>query len=859
MMLERDNDLEVLASALAGVASSGGKVVLVRGEAGIGKTTLVREFFERHGDGATFLFGFCDDLLTPQPLGPFWDIAREEMSLGEVLENGDRRAVMEAVLDLLSRRLRPTVLVVEDTQWADEATLDVIKYLGRRIAATGGLLVLTYRDGEVDFDHPLRRVIGELAPQNLERIHLDTLSAEAVASMIDTNIELDEVLALTDGNPLFVTEVAASGVEGVPSSVRDAVLARAGKLSLRARSLLDLVSVIPGESERSLMDIIVEPTHEQMAECARQGLLHVGDKTVSFHHELSRRAVESALSAPDRRRLNRQVLTELGEHADPSRLVHHAREAGDVEGIIEFAPRAARAAMATESYREASAQFRALEPYEDRIAAPDRAAIFDDWVRSEFHVDNVESFDILARAIDLHRATGDDRALARALAFAVRVNEINGRPEAAEACVAEAVAILEAYPPSADLAFALSQHAWLFDMRGDHVRATELADQAISVGEESGDELSVIHALNTKGAATYSRGDPVGLSLLDEARRSANRAGYPFEEARALLNMTTVVLEQRELGLASDMFQQTSDTAARHQILAMEMHAQAQYADVLMWKGDWATAEDTATELGETVVLAHMVAGRVLGRLQARQGRPEARTTIDNNWTQWEAAGQQANLVGAAASQAEHMWLTGKKDPARIARFREILDQGVPIGPSWIFGDLAFWLWKLGAVTDAPIGIAEPYRLVMEGKTAEAAAIWEAKGVPYERAVALMHGDQTARLEALKVFVELGATAAEAKLRKALRDDGVVVPRGKGRDTVRHAAGLTARRAEVLQLLDEDLSNSEIAERLFVSPRTIQNHVAAVLEKLHSSTRTEAVSRAHAEGLLTAMDTQTVL
>ena len=363
MMLERDKDLEVLASALAGIASSGGKVVLVRGEAGIGKTTLVREFFERHGDGVTFLFGFCDDLLTPEPLGPFWDIAREEASLREVLKKGDRRAVMESVLDLLSRRLRPTVLVVEDTQWADEATLDVIKYLGRRIATTGGLLVLTYRDGEVDFDHPLRRVIGELAPQNLERIHLDTLSAEAVASMIDTNIELDEVLALTDGNPLFVTEVAASGVERVPSSVRDAVLARAGKLSLGARSLLDLVSVIPGESERSLIDIIVEPTHEQMAECARQGLLHVGDKTVSFHHELSRRAVESALSTPDRRRLNRQVLTELGEHADPSRLVHHAREAGDVEGIIEFAPRAARAAMATESYREASAQFRALEPY----------------------------------------------------------------------------------------------------------------------------------------------------------------------------------------------------------------------------------------------------------------------------------------------------------------------------------------------------------------------------------------------------------------------------------------------------------------------------------------------------------------
>ncbi len=270
MLLERDKELGLLSGLLAGVGSSGGKVVLLRGEAGIGKSVLVRDFVEGHGDEAHVLFGFCDDLLTPQPLGPFWDIAREETSLGEVLEKGDRRAVMEALLDLLSRSLRPTVLVVEDTHWADEATLDVIKYLGRRIGGTNGLLVLTYRDGEVDHDHPLRQVIGDLAPQDMVRIHLGGLSSEAVALMVeDTDLDSAEVLSLTDGNPLFVIEVAASGVEGVPSSVQDSVLVRAGKLSSGARRLLDLVSVIPGEAERSLIEIIVEPTEEQITECVR--------------------------------------------------------------------------------------------------------------------------------------------------------------------------------------------------------------------------------------------------------------------------------------------------------------------------------------------------------------------------------------------------------------------------------------------------------------------------------------------------------------------------------------------------------------------------------------------------------------
>jgi len=399
---------------------------------------------------------------------------------------------MEVLLDLLSRSLRATVLVVEDTHWADEASLDVIKYLGRRIGGANGLLVLTYRDGEVDHDHPLRHVIGDLAPQDLVRIHLGGLSAEAVALMVeDTDLDSDLVLSLTDGNPLFVVEVAASGVEGVPSSVQDSVLVRAGKLSSGARRLLDLVSVIPGESERSLIEIIVEPTEEQITECVRQGLLRVGDDTVSFHHELTRRAVESALNTADRRRLNQQVLDELGERVDPSRLVHHAREAGDVEAIIVFAPRAARAAMAIGSHREAVAHFRTLEPYLDRIADAERAAIFDDWARNEFELDPVEAVDVLARAIELHRSTGDDRALARSLTFAVRVNEVNGHPEAADACVVEAVAILESYPPSGALALAVSQRAWLSRMRGDFVRAIELADQTISLAEETGSALTM--------------------------------------------------------------------------------------------------------------------------------------------------------------------------------------------------------------------------------------------------------------------------------------------------------------------------------------------------------------------------------
>ena len=207
MLLERDRELVLLADLLAGVDSGGGKVVLLRGEAGIGKSSLVTEFVESSADEVHVLYGSCDDLLTPQPLGPFWDFAREEPSLAEPLENGDRPGVLAATLDLLSRSLRPSILVFEDTHWADEATLDAIKYLGRRIARTNGLLLLTYRDGEVDYDHPLRGVIGDLPPQSVVRIQLGGLSLTAVSSIIgDSDLDPEEVLAATKGNPFLVTE-----------------------------------------------------------------------------------------------------------------------------------------------------------------------------------------------------------------------------------------------------------------------------------------------------------------------------------------------------------------------------------------------------------------------------------------------------------------------------------------------------------------------------------------------------------------------------------------------------------------------------------------------------------------------------
>lgn len=851
MLLERDHELQRLTDLLTEVGTSGGKIVLIRGEAGIGKSALVSQFAESCGDGATFLVGSCDDLSTPEPLGPIRDIARTETDLARPLGTGDRSGVTEALLELLSRRLRTTVLTFEDIHWADEATLDVIKYVGRRIAQTSGMLVLTYRDGEVDLDHPLRHVIGELQPGDLERIHLQPLSKSAVASMVGgDDLDVDQVYELTTGNPLFVSELLNSAPEQIPSSVQDSVLARASKLSPRARALLELVAVVPGKTEQPLLTEMLHPSSEELAECIRQGLLQVETTNLSFRHELARQAVELALDPATRQQLNQQVLSAIGPEGNPSRLVHHAMQAGDIPALVRYAPVAARSALNLGSLREALAHFRSLEPYLDRLPEPERARIIDDWAHSEFYLDNPDSLGILEQAISLYRSTDDDEALARALTFAVRVYEVSGLPESAERCADEALAILETKPPGPDLAFALSQRGWLAMMRSEGEAAVEYADRALEMASAVGDELTMVYSLNTKGVIRYLEGHPDGPVMLEEARSRAEKGGYRFEEIRALLNSASSAIVRMDLPLAADMAQRAAAAGSRYEIEVLEFYAQAQYANVLLLRGEWAMAEDLGRELLASHPHSRLLAGFVLARLQIRQGRPKARDTLEALWSEAEAAGELQNLVPLAGVVAEFIWLTGEDQFESRARLREVMEEATDRNDPWSRGDLAWWLLQIGELSSAPEGMPLPYVLTLDGKVRAAADEWDRLGLPYEKAVALTQSDREGKLEALEILETLGANPVAAKVRQLMRAEGITVPRGRARATRSHSAGLTARQVEVLHLLDVGLSNPEIADRLFVSPRTVENHVAAIMAKLDSSSREEAVTRARDQGLV---------
>ncbi|MGD2061001.1 MAG: AAA family ATPase, partial [Acidimicrobiia bacterium] len=779
MLIERDRELDRLDDALADLGN-GGKVVLIRGEAGVGKSALVTEFLEAHHDEIHAYVGYCDDLLTPQPLGPFWDIARDEPRLSASLKGSDSRGVMETVLDLLSNTLRPNIVLIEDTQWVDDASLDVIKYLGRRISSTNGLLVLTYRDTEVDLDHPLRTALGAVPAASTIRLNLSPLSGDAVRRLAgNPEIDIEQLLDLTGGNPLLVTELCAEGLDGVPESIQQSVLARASNLQPETVKLLEVASVVPGGVEPRLLELVGAYTEASHDEAARSGILQFHEGRLQFRHEIVRRAVEQALPSARRRRLNQSVLDALIEiDSDPSRVVHHAREANDAATIAKYAPLAAGAAMQAGSYREAASHFRALGPHLAQIDEADRGAILDNWAQSEFFIDNPEALGHLESAIELHRQRGDAAALVSSLTFAVRLMEVNGVPERATKASEELRDLTETVGP--ELASrASAQNAWLALMRSDLDEARDLAQQSLGLLDHQEDDFTRLHALNTLGFVEHVEGDPAGLEHLEQARAIASREGYRFEEARALVNLAGATLQTIDLQECFEFARLASQTAARYELGPLENYADSILANVLDLRGQWEEAESLLYSTLDSHPHVEVQSLRVLGVLHARTGKSDTEELLERAWDLARRSGETQNIGPVAASWAEFCWINNRLDDPMLDECERAVSSLIRGRQGLHLGELCFWLRSLGRLDSIPQHLPEPFLEMIDGNAATATGLWDDLGCPYQKALAMMRRADDVAIEALEILGELGAVPVAAKFRKRLRDKGVIVPRGK--------------------------------------------------------------------------------
>jgi DNA-binding CsgD family transcriptional regulator len=779
-----------------------------------------------------------------------------EPRLLSALETNDPRGVFDALKELLSRTLRPTVVVIDDVHWADQATLDLLMRVGRRIDRTHGLLVLAFRDEDTPAEHPLRRVIGDVPPESMLRITLEPLSRESLALLAGEG-RADELLRLTGGNPLLATEMIRSGFE-VPASVSDMVLARLARLPRVARSIVELVSILPGGCPLDLAAACVRFSPEDLEQAEASGLLSVSRDELTFTHELLRRATEGTLPVSIRVHLHTRVLGELEKmNADAAVLVHHALEAGDSDALVAHAPEAARRATIAGSRREAAAYYRALEPHLDRFRPEERARLMEEWSGVEGDLGQVASaLSLIQRAIATYEESGDDLAASLARQGSLLFLWQTKQNEEALKAASDLITELRRVGASTDqIAMALVDLAFVNTLADN----TDVAAEAIAGAREltlPGSEAQVV----ARAVEVWIEADPE--SIIDkgeQALRIADEAG----SVRALdLAYSGLLIDCVEFhpSRRGDVIDRAIAFAEEHGLEERRAFYLMTQAECELLAGHLATAEDIGYEISavwaDLDINLALAAVQIIALAQARRGTPLGGESIARLF----AIPDRLPPVnyGAEPLLAEAHWLDESSPFDVDSAMREYTYYDdyyrrygqLDLQPS-AANSLFYWLWKLEVLSDLPDWLFLPYNKQIAGDWEGAAEIWADWGRPYEEALALADGDVPARLAALQILDDMGAVPLATRIRRELRREGVRnIPLGPRPSTRERVANLTARQSEVLDLLARGLTNAEIADSLFISSRTAEHHVAAVMSKLNASSRDEAVGIARELGVV---------
>ena len=850
VLLERERELDGLARALSSAVAGTGSGIAVSGEPGAGKSALVEAAAAGSG-GLRILRGRCDPLATPRPLGPFRDLSAD---LGGIDPDASLAAVCEATYEAL--RAEPSVLIVEDIHWVDAATVDVLRFLVRRVEAMPCVVLVTYRDDEIAPQHPARPLLGDFAAlDQLRTLRLAPLSVTAVSTLLATGAdEARRVHEVTGGNAFFVAEVAKEPDRPLPANVRDAILARTSGVAADDFEVLQLAAAAPNRlDDRVLPALAVDlPTLRRLYDT---GLLLRDRHGLVFRHELARLAVESTIPAGGAARLHARLLDALEQIAppDPAVLTHHAVAAGDAIRAARYAQDAAQQAARAGSHTEAIAFLQIALAHLRGASAVDRARLQLQLGHEQYMTSHLAlAIASIEATFPLWRTGGDLRGLSAAHESCAVFEYYNARRPEAEQHAAWA---LDLARDGSGLEYGSARvtNAYLAYHQSRYEDSAALSEDGTRIAKDLGD-----HALDLRGQLVGAVSDLA--RQVDGARErclditeQARAAGLDELASTAYSNVSYLDVEQTRFSAAERLLEISLPYTVERDIPICNRWQTAVRSRLRFREGRWSAAlEDAADALEEAgMPLAAFWPLLVRSQVALRQNG-SGRDHLEAAWRMVGRLDEPLRTLPALTACAERMWLTGTDDERVTTALPALLSWADAPALRWSLGELVVWLRRLDI--DPAISaeeLAEPHRLTIAGRHAEAAAWWHRTGAVFEEAMASTDAaDIGLRLQGLEKLDLLGATATSDRLRRDLRQQGVQqLPTRPRVSTRANPAGLTNRQLDVAKLVARGHTNAEIADRLFISPRTTDHHVSAVLTKLGMPSRRAVVVQAADLGL----------
>jgi len=629
------------------------------------------------------------------------------------------------------------------------------------------------------------------------------------------------------------------------------VLARAARLSLSGRAVLDAAAVLGPRVEPALLAEVTRAEGQSVSEGLDVGMLRGQGHTLAFRHELARQAILESIAPHRRIFLHQAALDALeaagGARKELARLAHHAHAAGNRRAVLQYAPAAARQAVQASTHRAAAELYALALRYADELPAAEQAQLFAEYsVERDVIGQRNRAIGARKKAADLWREAGDVRKCGEALSDLALLHHLVGQLAEADRVNREALDLLEALSPGRELLKAYNMQALLALANQDGAAGVALAEKAVELAQRLEATADLPRLYETLGLCWLYLDTTRGCEFLEQSLAYARDLGHAVRAANTYANLSSIYVEFHQFQRAEQYFDEGIPYAAERDLDFAVLYMQGWQAIMLVQQGQWNAAEELAQELLRRPAPSpgRGPALMALGRLQTRLGDPQARATLDEALELLLKLGyrQREGLIRVA--RAEGAWLAGDHQRA-LDEVHAVDDIVARIRHPWAGGELAFWQQRAGEALSAPPWVARPWAQHLAGDWRAAAAAWEQLGCPYEQALALYDGDGEAQKAALLIFERLGARPMAELARQKMQEAGVqTIPRGPRAATRENPFGLTNRQLQVLRLLVEELTNAQIAARLYISPKTVDHHVSAVLAQLQVSSREEAAALA---------------